>query len=126
MNAHLILYVKDQDKSKQFYAFVLARQPRLHVPGMTEFQLNQETVFGLMPEGGIKRLLGAKLPDPERGSGIPRAELYLRVEDPGAYHQRALEMGAKELSALEPRTWGDVAAYSMDHDGHVIAFAKPV
>ncbi len=124
MKVHFILYVKDQEQSKQFYSAVLAQEPILHVPGMTEFELNNGCVLGLMPERGIKRLLGECLPDPEPGRGIPRAELYLRIDNPSVYHDRALKMGAKELSALESRDWGDIAAYSIDQDGHVIAFAK--
>ena len=81
-------------------------------------------VDGIMPERGIKRLLGNKLPDPEVGSGTPRAELYLYVDDPHAAHRRALDAGARELSALAPRDWGDDAAYSIDADGHVLAFAR--
>ncbi|MBI3555455.1 MAG: VOC family protein [Deltaproteobacteria bacterium] len=126
MKAHFILYVRDQERSKHFYSKVLDLEPTLHVPGMTEFTLNKGCVLGLMPEKGIKRLLGERLPDPESGNGIPRAELYLRVNAPHAYHHRAVELGAKELSGLEPRSWGDIAAYSLDPDGHVIAFAKTV
>ncbi len=33
-------------------------------------------------------------------------------------------MGARELSGLEKRSWGDLAAYSLDPDGYVLAFAK--
>lgn len=91
---------------------------------MTEFSLSDTCVLGLMPEAGIKRLLGSQLPDPAVANGTPRAELYLRVDNPQAFHQRALEMGARELSGLEKRNWGDLAAYSLDPDGHVLAFAK--
>jgi catechol 2,3-dioxygenase-like lactoylglutathione lyase family enzyme len=124
MKAHLILFVGDQERSRSFYASVLDVKPSLHVPGMTEFELNGGCVLGLMPESGIKRLLGEKLPDPGC-SGTPRAELYLRVDRPEEYHRRALVQGAKELSGLEPRDWGDLAAYSLEPDGHVLAFAKP-
>lgn len=124
MKAHLILYVKDQDRSTEFYSAVLAKSPDLHVPGMTEFHLSEVCLLGLMPERGIKRLLGDRLPDPAQGSGVPRAELYLHVEDPALYHRRATEAGAKELSPLQSRDWGDLVAYSLDPDGHVLAFAK--
>ena len=124
MKVHFILYVKDQEQSKKFYSAVLNQEPTLHVPGMTEFELSDGCVLGLMPELGIKRLLGQHLPDPSLGRGIPRAELYLRVDNPIVYHERAIKMGAKELSGLETRDWGDIAAYSIDQDGHVIAFAK--
>ena len=124
MVAHIILYVKDQERSSRFYAAVLNCEPTLDVPGMTEFQLNNGCVLGLMPEAGIKRLLGDRLPDPARAHGIPRAEVYLRVPDARQYFVRALEMGAKELSGLEKRDWGDVAGYCLDLDGHVLAFAS--
>lgn len=123
--AHLILYVADQARSTRFYAAALALKPRLEVPGMTEFELGGGAVLGLMPAAGIKRLLGDALPDPAAAAGLPRAELYLLVEDPAAAHRRALDGGAKELSALSPRDWGHDAAYSLDPDGHVLAFARP-
>ncbi|MBI3148372.1 MAG: glyoxalase [Betaproteobacteria bacterium] len=120
-----ILYVRDQEAATRFYEAVLARAPSLHVPGMTEFPLPGGAVLGLMPEAGIKRLLGEALPDPATARGVPRAELYLRVTDALAYHRRALHAGARELSGLERRSWGDCAAYSLDPDHHVLVFASP-
>jgi catechol 2,3-dioxygenase-like lactoylglutathione lyase family enzyme len=125
MTAHFILYVADQQKSARFYAGALALEPRLDVPGMTEFDLGGGAVLGLMPAAGVKRLLGERLPDPAGAAGVPRAELYLLVDDPGAAHRRALNAGAREMSALAPRGWGHDAAYSLDADGHVLAFARP-
>lgn len=121
---HFILYVKDQTRSTAFYSQVLGCEPSLNVPGMTEFTLAENTILGLMPEAGIKRLLGEKLPDPARNVGIPRSEVYLLVHEPRAYHQRAIQAGAIELSGLEQRDWGQRAAYSLDPDGHVLAFAE--
>jgi catechol 2,3-dioxygenase-like lactoylglutathione lyase family enzyme len=123
---YFILYVGDQDKSTAFYSMVLNQQPRLHVPGMTEFVLCNGCVLGLMPEAGIKKLLGKHLPDPSRAGHVPRSELYLVVNDPKAYHNRALELGALELSELKERDWGHRVAYSLDPDGHVLAFAEEI
>ncbi|MDF1565462.1 MAG: VOC family protein [Deltaproteobacteria bacterium] len=120
----VVLYVADQASARDFYVEVLGVAPNLDVPGMTELTLPGGALLGLMPEAGIKRLLGEALPDPAAGSGVPRAELYLRVEEPAAFHARALAAGARELSALAPRPWGDEAAYSLDPDGHVLAFAR--
>lgn len=124
MKANIILYVSDQKASASFYEKVLGMKPELDVPGMTEFRINDETVLGLMPSAGIKRLLGDDLPDPDKAKNIPRAEVYLLVTDPDPYHNRAIKNGAKELSPLLPRDWGDTVAYSLDSDGHVLAFAK--
>jgi catechol 2,3-dioxygenase-like lactoylglutathione lyase family enzyme len=116
--------VRDQAAATAFYAGVLRDVPSLDVPGMTEFTLRDGAVLGLMPEAGIRRLLGQRLPDPSTAWGIARAELYVVVDDPAAYHRRALELGATELSPLEPRTWGAAVAYVQDPDGHVVAFAR--
>ena len=121
--SHFILYVADQARSAAFYRCVLACEPRLDVPGMTEFNLPGGAVLGLMPEAGIRRLLGASLPDPAGAHGIPRAELYLLVQEPCDFHQRAVASGSTELSPLLTRDWGHSVAYSLDPDGHVLAFA---
>ena len=47
-----ILYIADQERSKNFYSQVLGTEPVLHVPGMTEFQLTESAKLGLMPETG--------------------------------------------------------------------------
>lgn len=122
--AHFILYVSDQARSTEFYRRVLDCPPALNVPGMTEFALTDQCILGLMPEASIKRLLGERLPDPAAGHGLPRAELYLLVPRPQDYHRRAIEFGATELSGLEIRDWGHRAAYSLDPNGHVLAFAE--
>lgn len=123
MDAYFILYVSDQGRSERFYRSVLALQPRLSVPGMTEFELQGGSVLSLMPEQGIRKLLGSSLPDSAAGNGIPRAELYLLMPDPYVFHQRALSFGAKELSPVMQRDWGHTAGYTLDPDGHVLAFA---
>lgn len=124
MESYFILYVQDQERARAFYAMALGTPPRLHVPGMTEFGLPAGGVLGLMPVEGIKRLLGNSLPDPGPAQGIPRAELYLMVPEPARYHAQALRAGGRELSALQDRPWGHAAAYSLDLDGHVLAFAS--
>lgn len=122
--AHFILYVADQARSAAFYAAALGAPPALDVPGMTEFALPGGAVLGLMPEAGIRRLL-PDLPDPALARGAPRAETYLLVAEPREALERAVAAGAKELSPVRPRDWGDDAGYCLDPDGHVLAFAAP-
>lgn len=124
MTPHFILYVADQGAAARFWAAALDRAPSLDVPGMTEFPLDGGAVLGLMPAAGIRLLLGDALPAPAAGADAAKAELYLRVADPAACHARALAAGARELSPLASRDWGDEAAYSLDADGHVLAFAR--
>lgn len=90
---------------------------------MTEFDLPGGAALGLMPEAGIQRLIPKISP---AAHGAARAELYLRVDDPIAFFDRAIAAGARELSPLTPRDWGEDVAYCQDLDGHVLAFARRV
>lgn len=120
-----ILYVKDQVLATAFYRAVLASEPALDVPGMTEFQLGNQVILGLMPVTGIRRLLGDAIQDPGLADQIPRAELYLSVDSAQAWVDRALSAGGKLLSPVTLQNWGDCVGYVADLDGHVLAFAQP-
>jgi len=125
-SAEIILYVRSQERAKRFYDAVLGIEARLHVPNMTEYQLSTGCVLGLMPSASIVRLLGGAIPDPETASGVPRVELYLMVDEPQLYLDRALAAGATALSPLAERDWGHEAAYCLDLDHHVLAFAREI
>lgn len=120
----IIFYVSDQYRSSGFYENLLGAAPVLNVPGMTEFELMPGVKLGLMPEGGIAKIITPALPHPHEASGIPRCELYLSVEDVDAAYQNALACGAMAISPVLDRDWGDRVAYVADPDGHVIAFAQ--
>lgn len=122
----LILYVRDQQAARDFYASALGIAPDLDVPGMTEFAILQGVRIGLMPEAGIARLITPPLPHPAQGAGIPRCELYLRVDDVDAAYARALQAGASPVSPPASRDWGEHVGYLSDPDGHVLAFARRV
>ena len=119
-----ILYVADQKRSKEFYEQLLQIKPSLDVPGMTEFSLSENVKLGLMPEEGIAKIISPKLPHPNTANGIPRCELYLKVENAEKYIQRGIQFGGKEISKLQDRDWGDSVGYISDLDGHIIAFAE--
>jgi len=120
----VILFVGSQADARGFYQSLLSSEPRLDVPGMTEFDLPGGPALGLMPEASIRRLLpglGSIAPQPARTA---RVELYLTVDDPRAWLDRALEAGAVLLDEVRPRDWGDEAGYALDPWGHVLAFAR--
>lgn len=119
-----ILYVKNQEQSKLFYEIVLDIKPCLDVAGMTEFQLAENCKLGLMPEDGIARILQDKTPHPSLGNNIPRCEIYLKLNNIESYLERAINAGAKLISEIQERSWGDTVGYVSDLDGHIIAFAE--
>ena len=119
-----ILYVSNQEESKNFYKILLDKEPSLDVPGMTEFLLEENCKLGLMPNTGIAKILGDKIPHPDSGTGIPRCELYLSFENPAEVFQRAVSAGAREISPIQKRNWGDSAGYLSDADRHIIAIVQ--
>lgn len=118
-----ILYVNNQELSTQFYQQLLRTEPTLYVPGMTEFTLSENAKLGLMPNSGIAKILGQQTPHPENGTGIPRCELYFYVNNLAAEFENAVRCGARLISGIALRSWGDEACYFSDPDGHIIAFA---
>jgi catechol 2,3-dioxygenase-like lactoylglutathione lyase family enzyme len=120
----VILYVASQQEARAFYRAVLRVEPSLDVPGMTEFELPGGLGLGLMPEAGIRGLLPGLDRLAPRAAGNGRVELYLGVDDPRAWLERALQAGAVLLDDVRPRDWGDEAGYALDPWGHVLAFAR--
>ncbi len=124
--AQTILFVDNQERSSLFYEKIFRQASDLNVPGMTEFNLSDHCKLGLMPNNGIARILANQLPHPQDGNGIPRCELYLYVEDIKLEFENAINSGAKLISPIIERNWGDRACYFADPDGHVIAFAERI
>lgn len=119
----IILYVNDQQASTDFYTKLFRQTPDLNVPGMTEFQLSENCKLGLMPNKSMAKILLDNTPHPDEGNGIPRCELYLYVDDIEHEYDNAINSGAKCISPIENRDWGDTVCYFSDSDGHIIAFA---
>jgi uncharacterized glyoxalase superfamily protein PhnB len=119
-----ILYIKDQEASTDFYSKLFRKNPDLNIPGMTEFKLSDNFKLGLMPNKGIAKILADKTPHPDKGQGIPRCELYLYVENIHLEFDNAIKIGAKLISPISDRNWGDSVCYFSDLDGHIIAFTE--
>jgi predicted enzyme related to lactoylglutathione lyase len=117
--AQFILYVADQARARDFYRHVLAAEPVLDVPGMTEFDLGGATL-GLMPGADMEELLYGQI----RVGADQRCELYLRRGDAAAALDRAVDAGGRLLDGMRDRSWGERAGYLLDPDGHVLALAK--
>ncbi|MCC6540870.1 MAG: VOC family protein [Flavobacteriales bacterium] len=125
-STEFILYVADQARSTAFYRLLLAREPVLNVPGMTEFELAPGVKLGLMPEQGIARIICGPMPHPSVAQGVPRCELYLLVADIEQAMRAADRARAVLVNAPADRDWGHRVAYYADPDGHVIAVAEEI
>lgn len=120
-----ILAVEDLDRAKRFYREAFDWTRTVDVPVYAEFTLPGGMRLGLYEREGFGRntnQVPARIP----AGAIGPTELYFHVDDlPGAI-ARMRRAGARELSPLAARDWGDEAAYFADPDGNVVVLARPI
>lgn len=122
----IIIYVENQHKAKTFYTSLLDKAPTLDVVGMTEIPLTSTTRLGILPGDGIVKILEGNVDNPNQNTAYPRCELYLFVDDPIYYYEKAIRLGGRGISEASVRNWGDYVSYVADFDGNIIAFAKRI
>lgn len=124
MQSMTLLYVANQARSREFYSALFTLTPVLDVESISEFIINDTMKIGILDERWIGELIGDSMPKPASGSGIPRVELYLFVENPTEMYDKAISLGATAVSPVSMRNWGQYVGYVADLDGHILAFAK--
>lgn len=119
----LILAVRDRERMTAFYLRLLAWTQVVDVPVYAELQSPDGLRLGLYTEAGFGRNFGIV---PEASPPITRTEIYLHCDDLHEAIERAVAAGARPLSPLGPRDWGDEAAYFSDPEGNVVVLARPL
>ena len=119
-----IIYVENLEKTKTFYELLFNIRPIIDEPGMCEFKLLDGSTLGIMPSTSLSKLFGKSFEKQKKTRSLPSAEFYFIVDDPLLCHQRALQLGSTEIREFSEMDWGDKAAYSLNHDGHILAFAE--
>lgn len=123
--ALIVLAVHDLARATRFYREVFGWPQTVDAPVYAELLMPDGRRLGLYVAAGYGRNTGVDptLPPPR---GVSPAELYFHTEDPAALVARLTAAGARVLSPLALRGWGDEAAYLADPDGHVIVSARPL
>jgi catechol 2,3-dioxygenase-like lactoylglutathione lyase family enzyme len=119
----VILAVDDVEASTRFYRDTLQLPQTVSAPAYSEFLLEHGERFGVYQREGFSKNTRTKAAPIPSGTTAP-SETYFYVDDPRAVSERLERAGAKLLSELVPRAWGDEAAYYADPDGHVIVIAR--
>ena len=123
---YFIIYVENFEKTKIFYEVLLDIKPIVDEPGMCEYELPNGATLGIMPNSSLEKLFGSDYIVNEKKKSTPKFELYFQVDDPEAFHKKAKQLGALELRKFKKMDWGDKVAYSINHDGHILAFAAKI
>lgn len=120
-----ILAVQDLARSRRFYTEAFGWPVAVDVPVYVEFLLPGGMRLGLYDHRGFSRNTGVPSTAPQADHTSP-AEVYLHCEDVVDAAARLQRAGARLLSPLMHRDWGDEAAYLADPDGHVLVVALPL
>ena len=118
-----ILAVGDLAHSVAFYRDVFGWPLRTNTQTFVAFDLGGGASLGLYTREGFGSSAG-KAPQALAYGDVAGTELYLLFDDPAPYLERLRVRGARVLSALAARPWGDEAAYFADPDGNVLAVAR--
>jgi len=124
MKTYFIIYVKNFDKSKIFYELLFNKKPIIDEPGMAEFELPGGAALGIMPDSSLEKLFGEDFKIEKNRKTLPQTELYFLVENALLLHNKAIQLGATEIRTFSKMDWGHKVAYSINHDGHILAFAE--
>ncbi len=120
-----ILAVERLGECLDFYRRAFAWELTVETPVYAELLLPGGMRLGLYQREGFGRSAGA-LPHQAPAGALTPTELYLRAFDLEAAIERLRSAGARRLSPLAPRAWGDEVAYFADPAGNVLALARPL
>ncbi len=124
--AHTILVVENLHKSKMFYQLLFDVEPVVDETNIVELKLNENFILGLITKELPAKLFDAELMVKFKLDKASSAELYFECDNAEKIHAKALQLGCLELSPFQQRVWGHSVGYSVNHDGHVLAFAKGI
>ena len=121
---HVIFAVKDVARSVEFYEHVFGwpRNDWIDYSNYVELKPPEGGALGLYERKGYAGEVGAE--PVETNGRVSPAYLYVRVENVEASAARLAEAGARPLSPLSDRAWGERAAWFADPDGNVVAVAQ--
>ncbi len=118
-----ILAVKDLPRAVKFYSQAFNWSQTVSVPVYAEFELPGGMRVGLYERESFGLNTG-QVPFTIPEGELAGSELYFHSDDLEKDIERILDAGARQLSELKQRDWGDEAAYFADPDGNVIVLAR--
>jgi predicted enzyme related to lactoylglutathione lyase len=121
--ALVILAVPDLERATRFYREAFLWPQTVDSNVYVEFELVDNQRFGLYKREAFAHNTGqAPVETPE--GYLTGTEIYFYTDDIQESISKLEKVGARRLSALQMRDWGDEAAYFADLDGNVIVLAR--
>ncbi len=122
-HALTILAVERLAESVAFYRAAFPWPPAVETPVYVELALPGGQRLGLYEREAFGRNTG-QAPARVPAGALSATELYFYADDVEAAAAALVVAGARCLSPLAPRAWGDEAAYFADPSGNVLVVAR--
>ena len=119
----IILAVDEFARVVAFYRAAFGWQQTVDVPVYAEFDMPGRQRLGIYEREGFGVNTG-QVPLQIPTGALTGTELYFYAADIEQAIVRLEQAGARKLSELRPRSWGDEAAYYADPAGNVIVLAR--
>ena len=120
---YIILYVKDFEKTMDFYKNILQLPVKMQQDTYVEFDTGA-TILSINTRKDVKEMTGLNIPD-EYGSG-QTFEIGFVTEDVVKTIEALRDQGVPVLKEPAIKPWGQTVAYVADPDGHYIEICTPV
>ncbi len=120
-----VFAVQDLAVSRKFYQDVFGWPINLEFPVLVSFKMSSNIELMLYDKDAFARNTG-QMPVFATENSTSSTELYFHVDDIEEVIRKLEKAGARVLSELKPRDWGDKVAYYADPDGNVLAVASPI
>jgi catechol 2,3-dioxygenase-like lactoylglutathione lyase family enzyme len=121
----VVLAVSELPRAVSFYRSAFGWTVAVDSPVYVELALPEGMRLGIYERTAFARNVG-EVPQLVPAGALAATELYLYPDDVDSALARLGAAGARELSPLARRDWGDEVAYFADPDGNVLALARPV
>lgn len=119
----IILAVEELTRARAFYTTAFGWPLAVETPVYVEFRCTAELRLGLYQREAFARNVQT-LPTRIPAGSLAPFELYLFTDDLATSAARLLAAGARLLSPVAPRDWGDLVGYFADLDGNILALAQ--
>lgn len=120
---YTILYVEDTARTLTFYRDVLGLSVKAEHGSYIEFETGQTTLAFNTREDVQQLIPDYTIPS---GKAQQTLEIGFVTDDVPTLFQKVEAAGCKTVLAPVEKPWGQVVAYALDPDGHLIELCTPM
>lgn len=123
IKTQITIYVEDKDKTKMFFSILFDAKILRDENDFCEVKLPKKLILRIINKVYLNDLFDN---DFIKSNNTPSSnlEFFFEVENPEIMHNKARQLGALEIRKFGKTPFDKKTVFSINHDGHIIAFSK--